>query len=473
MKRTIINTRVGVAMLTGAFALTLSSCGLFNKYQRPEVSQQTLDSVMRDADKYANTTDSASFGDLAWRDVFTDPQLQQLISQGLENNLDVFEATAKVQKLEEALKSAKLAFLPSLTFSPEGTLSNVFAGEMRNSTWKQSYTMPITASWNADVFGKILATKRGAEMDLAMVKDYQQAARAGVICGVANSYYRLLMFDRQLEILQKTEKLTKETWEMMKLQKELHGARETAVVSAEAAYLNVKASIVDMKQQIHATENALSLLIGQQAHAISRGKIEDQTMPENFSVGYPVRILAMRPDVHAAEMNLASCFHDIQVARSSFYPSLKITATGIFTNSLGSAVVNPGNMLANFVAGLTQPIFQNGRLRYQLKAAKIDYEVAEKEWEHSILSAGAEVSNALVEYNSNKEKGEIDSQRIEALKKSVEYTKNLFTMGSSTYLEVITAQSNLLQAETTKVKDDFNKLQAAVNLYNALGGGRY
>ncbi|MBQ0074859.1 MAG: efflux transporter outer membrane subunit [Prevotella sp.] len=461
MKKLTIMTIMSATVL-------MSSCGLYSKYQRPEVSAESIDNIMRDADQYANTTDSSSFGDVAWREVFTDPQLQTLIEKGLDNNVDVYAAAVNVEKLTEALKCARLAFLPSVNFGsqqPMGTISNIFAGRDHNPNWTKSYSIPISASWTVDIFGKILAAKRGAEANLSMMKDYQQAARSGIICGVANCYYTLLMLDRQMELLKEMEKLTKDTWEMMKLQKELRGARETSVVSAEAAYLGVKSSIIEMNRQILATESALSLLIGQPAQHIARGTLAAQYLPEKFSTGYPIRLLNIRPDVHAAEMKLASCFYDVTSARASMYPQLTITASASY--------VTPGDFIAAFAGSLMQPLFQNGRLRYQLKAAKLDYDVAAKEWEHTILSAGAEVSNALIEYNSAKEKSAVDANRVEVLEKSVEYTRNLFSMGSSSYLEVISAQSNLLNAQTNQVTDDFNKMQAVVNLYSALGGGRY
>ncbi len=455
----------------GLAAALLSSCGLYSKYERPEVGVNT-DTFMRDASQYANTADSTGFGDVAWREVFTDPQLQVLIQEGLDNNVDIFKAVAGVKQLEEALKCARLAFLPSVALAPSGTMSKVLTGDYK-SDWSKTYAIPVSASWTVDIFGSILAQKRNAEVTLAMSKDYEQAARSGVICGVANSYYTLLMLDRQLEILGEMEQLTKETWDMMKLQKELRGARETSVVSAQAAHLNVKAQAVDMRRQISAVENALSLLIGRQAGTVSRGKLADQSLPTQFSTGYPVRLLSIRPDVHAKEMSLAACFYDVQKARSAMYPSITISATGSYTNSLGSMIANPGQLLASFVGQLAQPLFANGRLTAQLKVAKLDYEVAQHEWNHSILQAGAEVSNYLVEYHSAKEKGELDRQQVEALTKSVDYTRNLFKMGSSSYLEVISAQSSLLSAEISQVTDDFNKMQAVVNLYSALGGGRY
>ena len=237
-------------------------------------------------------------------------------------------------------------------------------------------------------------------------------------------------------------------------------------------FATIKTDIIDMKRQIRETENTLSTLVGMHAQSISRGKLADQNLPENFSTGIALNVLSARPDVHAAEMKLANCFYDVKKAQSAFYPSLKITGTGSFTNSMGNAVSNPGFFLANFVAGLTQPIFMNGRLIAQLKVAKLSYEVAEKEWRQIILEAGAEVSNCLVEYNSSKEMEELERRQVEALAKSVDYTLMLYKMGTSSYLEVISAQSSLLNAEISQVVDEFNKMQAVVNLYSALGGGR-
>lgn len=476
MTKTINNhnmVNAALRLLTIAFAATtLTGCGLYKKYERPDIS---VDGIVRDTARIdaviPTSADTTSFGDVAWQEVFTDPQLQTLISKGLENNNDIFAAAANVKKLEAALSCARLAFLPSVVFSPSGTLSKVVTGD-KKSDWSKSYALPISASWTVDIFGGILATKRNAEMNLAMARDMEHVTRSKVICGVANSYYTLLMLDRQLEILNDMDKLTGETYEMMKLQKELRGAKETSVVSAKAANLRVKADIVDMQRQIREVENALSLLIGQSAQSIARGKLADQTLPEQFSAGCSIALLRNRPDVHAAEMKLAACFYSVEKARSSFYPKLTISGTGSFTNSLGSVIANPGQLLANFVAGLTQPIFQNGRLVAELKVAKLDYEVAERDWRQSVLNAGAEVSNSLVEYNSARQSGDLDRQQVEALTKGVDYTLQLYRMGSSSYLEVLTAQSSLLNAEISQVVDDFNKMQAVVNLYSALGGGR-
>lgn len=443
----------------------MSSCGLYNKYERPEVKTEN---IMRDAAQYANTTDTTSFGDVDWHEVFTDPQLQNYIQMGLDNNFDLLNASLNVQMAEAQLKSARLAFLPSFAFSPTGGLTKVFD---TGTDWAKTYSLPISASWNADLFGNLTSQNRSAKVALLASQDYQQAVRSRIVTSVANLYYSLLMLDKQLEILQDMEKLTKETADMMELQKELNSGKETSVLSAKAANMQMQSSIIDMKRQIHETENSLCLLLGTNAQDIKRGDLYNQKLPSSFSTGVSVNLLANRPDIHSAEMSLAQCFYGIETARSRFYPSLSFSATGAFTNN-PSTIINPGKFLLNFAGTLVQPIFQNGKLIAGLKVAQAQYDQAYNNWQSAILSAGSEVSNALVQYNSYDEKGKIDQQEVELRTKNVDHTKDLYTMGSSTYLEVITAQTQLLNAKTTLLTDDFNKMQAVVNLYSALGGGR-
>ena len=445
-------------------ALLMSGCGLYTKYERPEVNTKGL---VRDVMSITDTlavTDTASFGNLPWRSVFTDPQLQTLIERGLENNADLLNAALNVKMVEEALKVAKLAFIPSLAFTPQGTIAS-FDGAKPT----KSYTLPISASWNVDLFGNLLNTKRSAQMQLLATKDYQTVVKTNIISGIANLYYTLLMLDRQVEIVTDMTGLTKDTWEMMKLQMQLGRARSTSVQSSEAAYYSVQVQAMDLKRQIREMENSLSLLIGQSAQTIARGKLANQSLPNHFSSGVGIQLLNNRADVHAAEMSLAQCFYDINVARSRFYPNITISGTGAFTNQNG--LVNPGKLLLSAVGSLVQPIFQHGQIVAGLKVAKMQYEQAYNTWQNTILKAGNEVSNALVLYNSSSEKGELEAKQIEILTKNVEDTKQLYKSSTTSYLEVIQAQSMLLNAEISKVQDDFFKMQAVVNLYQALGGG--
>ena len=449
------------------FPLLLSSCGVYTKYERPEVNTKgIIRDVVSDVDTLKATADTTTFANLPWRQVFTDPQLQALIQQGLDKNPDLLNAALNVQIVESQLKMSKLAFLPQVTFSPQGVLSSWDFGKA-----SQTYSMPLNASWTVDLFGNLLNQKRSSQMALLATKDYQVVVKTKIVSGIANMYYTLLMLDRQLEILNDMSGLTKDTWDMMKLQMQLGRYRSTSVQSAEASHYSVLTQIEDMKRQIREVENSLSLLIGQPAQTIKRGKLADQVLPSQFATGVGIQLLKNRADVHAAEMNLASSFYDVNTARSRFYPSLTISGTGSYTNSGGGMIVNPGKILASAVASLVQPIFMNGKLMEGLKISKAQYEQDYNTWQNAVLTAGSEVSNALVQYNSYQKKSELDAHRVEVLKKNVEDTRALVSSSTSTYLEVIQAQNSLLNAEISKVTDDFNKMQAVVSLYQALGGG--
>ncbi len=457
-------------LIFAAATMLLGSCGVYNKYERPSVDTQGL---IRDVESDADTLavapqDTASFGNLPWRAVFTDPQLQALIEQGLQKNSDLRNAALTVQMYETMLKAAKLAFLPAINFG-SNSLGNIQTIYTDPSQTNKSYSFPMTASWTLDLFGNILSQKRSTQMKLLGFKDYQMAVRAQVISGVANCYYTLLMLDEQVRIVTEMSKMAKETWEMMKLQHQLGRMRSTSVQSAEAAYLNTLTQANDFRRQIRSTENALSLLIGQAGQQIPRSTLAAQSLPTEFSTGVGVALLKNRPDVHNAEMQLAACFHDVQTARSQFYPNITIGATGAFGNVNGT--LNPGKWLTNFFGGLTQPIFNRGALTANLKVSKLKYEQAFNSWQNAILSAGNEVSNALINYHVYDENSKLESQRVEVLTKNVEDTRALYKSSGSTYLEVLTAQTQLLSAQLAKVNDDYFKMVNVITLYTALGGG--
>lgn len=445
-------------------ALSLTGCkSLYGNYERPDVKTS---GIVRDpVDDKAALAGSSDFGNLPWRSVFTDPQLQTLIEKALENNPDLLNAALNIDIAEQQLRASKLAFLPSVVFAPNGSISHF--GTHTSST--QAYTLPITASWDVDLFGKLRSQKKAAQMALIQSRDYKVAVQTNLICNVANLYYTLLMLDRQKQIVDDMSGLTKNTWDMMKLQMEFGRARSISVQSAEAAYYSVQTQGADIKRQIRETENTLSLLLGEPAQSIARGSLENQSLPTNFSGGIGVQLLSNRADVHANEMALAQCFYNIQEARSRFYPALNISPTGAWTNSNG--LVNPGKLLLSVVGSLTQPIFMRGQLKAGLRVAEDRYKQAYNTWQNSILKAGAEVSNALVAYNSADEKNKLQQQQIDVLKQNVDHTQMLYAQSSSSYLEVITAQQSLLNAEISQVQEQFTKLQAIVNLYNALGGG--
>ncbi len=451
-------------IIVGLAATAFTGCkSLYGKYERPEVNTA---GIVRNpiGEGSLAESDTTNFGNLPWRQLFTDPQLQTIIEHALANNTDLLNAALNVDIAEAQLKAAKLSFLPQFAFTPQGTITRF------NEATIKSYSIPVTASWNVPLFGGLTAAKRSAQMALIQSKDYQIGVQTALIAHVANLYYTLLMLDRQLEIVNDMEQLTKETWEIMKVQHEsVRGVRSTAVQSAESNYYSILVRKADLNRQIRESENALSLLMAEPAQAIARGKIDAQNLPSQFATGVAIDLLRNRADIHTNEMALAKCFYGIETARSKFYPNITISGSGGFSN--GQDMVNPAKWLWSAAGSLTQPIFKNGQLIAGLRVAKDQYQQAYNTWQNSILKAGNEVSNALVQYNTSAEKSAIEEKQIAVLKQNVEDTRALMASAGSTYLEVITAQSSLLNAEISKVSDDFSKMQAVVNLYQALGGG--
>ena len=414
-------------------------------------------------------SDTTNFGNLPWREVFTDPQLQSLIEAGLKQNTDLLTAAQNVKAAEASLLSARLAYAPSLGLSPQGTISSFD----KNAATK-TYSLPVTASWQVDLFGQLLNSKRNAQVTLKQTKAYRQAVQTQVISNIANMYYTLMMLDRQLEITKSTAEILKKNAETMEAMKDaaMYNINSTGVEQSKAAYAQVLASIPDIEQSIRETENALSTFLGEAPHAIKRGTLEAQVLPTELSAGVPIQLLSNRPDVKAAEMALASCYYNTNSARAAFYPQITLSGSAGWTNSAGSAIINPGKLLASAVGSLTQPLFYRGQNIARLKAAKAQEESAKLSFQQALLNAGSEVSNALSLYQKTSEKVESRRLQVESAKKASEDTKELFNLGTSTYLEVLSAQQSYLSAQISQVSDCFDQMQAVVSLYQALGGGR-
>ncbi len=447
----------------------LSSCHIYKSYDRPE--DITTAGLYRDTVAGGDTlvADTANFGNLPWREVFTDPKLQALIEQALTSSPDIRIAALKVKEAQAPLLASKLAFIPALTLSPQGTVSSWDKGKAT-----QTYSLPVTASWQIDLFGQLLNLKRQAQATLEQTKAYEQNTRVQLIANTANLYYTLLMLDRQLEITEGTAEILKKNTETMEAMKEsgIYNTTEAAVEQSRAAYAQVQASLPDIRTNIREIENSLCLLLGEPAHAIERGILEEQQLPSDFSAGIPLQLLSNRPDVKAAEQALASAYYNTNVARSNFYPRITLSGSAGWTNSAGAAIVNPAKLLASAVASLTQPIFQNGANIAKLKIAKAQQEEAQIQFQTTLLNAGNEVSNALGQYQACSQKVEARNMEVNSAKNAADYTKELFNLGTSTYLEVLSAQQSYLSAQLSEVSDTFSRMQAVISLYQALGGGR-
>lgn len=451
-------------MKTIFFLLTttalMTSCGIYNTYERPEVETAGL---FRDTVPMADTT---SLGNLPWRELFTDSQLQSLIEQGLSNNTDLRIAHLRVKEAEASLLAARLSYLPSASLAPQGTISSFDGGKA-----SKTYQLPVSASWEIDIFGKVTNANRSARAALEQSDAYRQAVQTSLISTIANSYYTLLMLDSQLAISEQTSANWKENLNVMRSLKRAGQATEAAVSQAEANSLSVEASLLTLRQQINETENSLATLLARTAQPIIRGELSAQLFPERLSTGISLQLLSNRPDIKQAETSLMQAFYATNSARSAFYPSITLGGSAGWTNSGGAAITNPGALLLSAVGSLTQPLFNKGANIANLKIAKAEQEAATLTFQQSLLNAGAEVNNALTQWQTARSRSSLTTRQVSALETAVRSTRLLMQHGTTNYLEVLTAQQSLLQAQLTEVADQFDEIQGVINLYLALGGG--
>ena len=455
--------------LFAAVALLMTGCGIYKPYTRPEVTTAGLYGS-------AETADTTTLGDIRWQEMFTDPQLQALIALALENNTDLLSAGWRVKEAEATLKSARLAYLPSFNFAPQGSLSSFDGGPTA-----KTYSIPVTASWQIDIFNGLTNAKRKAKALYAQSKEYEQAVKTQLISGVANLYYTLLMLDSQYEVTEETDNQGicvfndlrwRQSVEAMRALKEAGYANEAGVAQYEANTLAIEASLHDLGYQRTQAENSLCSLLGEVPHTIARGRLENQQLPDDLTVGVPLLMLSNRPDVRSAEYSLMQSYYATASARSALYPSITLSGTVGWTNNSGADIVNPGKLIWNAAGSLLQPIFNANANRARVKIAKAQREESKLSFQQTLLNAGAEVNNALTQCQSARAKADLRVRQIEALERAVESTELLMQHGSTTYLEVLTAQQSLLSAQLSQIADRFDEIQGTVNLYQALGGGR-
>lgn len=450
-----------IIILAAATAI-LSSCGIYNRYTPAETVPDNLY-----GDYTGQAEDTTSFGNTDWREVFTDTHLQSLIERGLTSNTDYQSAQLRIKEAEATLLSSKLAFLPSFALAPQGGVSGI---EGQKASW--TYQVPVTASWELDIFGRMRNAKKQAQALYAQSRDYKQAVRTQLIASIANTYYTLLMLDEQLKLSQQTAEAWKETVASARALMSAGQYDEAGVSQMEATYYSVQTSVLDLQQQINETENSMAMLLAETPRHYERGTLSEQVMPEDFSLGIPVQMLSNRPDVRSAEHALESAFYATNQARSNFYPSIVLSGSAGWTNELGSMIVNPAKFMASAIGALTMPLFNRGQNIANLKITKAQQEEASLAFQQTLLNAGTEVNNALVAYQTSHDKTVLYEKQVESLRRALRSTSLLMENGNRTYLEVLTARQSLLSAELSQVANRFAEIQSVVNLYQALGGGR-
>ena len=449
-------------ILFAVATLALNSCGIYKKYEPVATLPENL------YREEIAPADTFSIGNISWRDLFTDPALQSLIERGLANNTDLRIAHLKVQEAEAALMTSRLSYLPSLSLDPQGTTSSF---DKAKASW--TYNVPVSASWEVDIFGRLTNAKRQAKAALSQSQAYSQAVQTQLIANIANLYYTLLMLDRQYEITTETAVKWQESLRATQALMAAGMTTEAAVSQTEATCYSIETSVKDLEQTIRETENTLAVLLGETPQDIERGRLEEQSLTPDLAIGIPVQLLSNRPDVRSAEFSLAQAFYTTNAARAAFYPSITLSGSAGWTNSAGSMIINPGKFVASAVASLTQPLFNKGVNIAQLKIAKAQQEEARLSFEQTLLNAGVEVNEALVQYQTAREKSAFYDKQITSLQTAARSTSLLMEhSNNTTYLEVLTAQQTLLNARLSQVANRFTEIQGVITLYQALGGGR-
>lgn len=433
--------------------LLMTSCGLYKQYEREDM--HFVDSLYR---RMSVPVDSVSTASVSWDVMFTDPYLQDWIKTGLEYNTDLNIARLKVSEAEAALLAARWALLPGADFNMQGGLPGQFSAS-------------IGASWQADIFGSLRNAKRKAQAALEQSEAYRQAVQTQLVATIANSYYTLLMLDEQLNISTRTMKTWDESIRTLEALKRAGKTNEAAVLQAKANKLSVEANILTLEKEILAVENSLCALLGLVPMPITRGKLTEQQLPQTLSAGVPAELLSRRPDVRQAELALAQTFYSVNSARASFYPNVSLSGALGWTTGNGNIVLDPGSLITNLIASVTQPIFGRGINRARLQTAQAQHEQAAYRFRQSLLDAGVEVNNALTMWQTAQKRLELGKKQIVNLQAAVWNTQLLMKHGNADYLEVLTAQKNLLQAELTEASDRFDEIKSVINLYQALGGG--
>lgn len=453
----------------------LASCGLKDRYQQPEIEKEVQEGIIRDN----TSTDSTSLADITWQNFFSDSQLKELIDEGLKNNFNLRNAILQISSAEASLKQSKLAFLPSLNFTPTATFNQSsknalnFPSNVNINLQTATISLGLSTNWEIDIWGKLASQKRANLASWLAFKSSKDAVQTALISGIANAYYTLLALDKQLMITEETIELRKKTVEALKALNISGSATSVEISQAEANLYTAEITAQEIRQAIRETENLICVLIASPMREVSRGKLDGQIMNEELKTGVPMLLLSNRPDVYAAEMDFRKEYELVNAAKASFYPSLSLNSGSIGISALTSnTLFSINSFFANVVGGITQPIFNRGKLKANLRIQQTRQEIALNNFKNTLIQAGQEVSNAMYAYQTIENKKEFRDKQVIALEKAVNASTQLLQFSNRvTYTDVLVSEQNLISAQLSQVNDQLLQYKAMIELYRALGGG--
>lgn len=454
-------------------AASFAACKVGKDFQRPEVALPS---------QFGNTaaTDS-TVAKASWKQFFPDPALQQLISEALAGNFDLQIALKRIETASAYVKQAKAALLPSVTANAtantnipsKNSLNGLSLNEFLGTSHIEDYTLGVGLSWEIDVWGKIRRQKEAALATYLQTFEAAKAVQTGIVANVANSYFNLLMLDAQLQIARRNTSLSDTIVQMIRMQKTAGEVTELAVQQAVAQRQAAELLIPQLEQAAAIQENAIRILTGQLPGKVARNTTLDRfPLWDSLHTGVPAEVIGNRPDVKASELSLKAANANVGVAQGSMYPALSLTANGgLNAYEIGKWFSMPNSLFGTVAGNIAQPVFQQRRLRTQLEVSKVEREQAVISFRQAVTTAVREVSDALIQLEKLQEQQEIAASRLQTTQQAVGNARLLFRSGLANYLEVISAQSNSLQAELTQVDIRRQRLTAMVDLYRSLGGG--
>ncbi|MBM7420032.1 MULTISPECIES: efflux transporter outer membrane subunit [Chryseobacterium] len=460
----------GTAFSVVTFAV-LSSCMVRKEYERPAAA---VDEKLFRTDMLPQ--DSTSIANVSWKEIFTDPILQGHITKALENNLDVRIAVQSITSAEAYLKQAKAAYEPTLSIGPNYTfqtqsINTQFGQIIGERRYVNQFDITATIGWEADLWGKMKSQQKAQLATYLGTLAAHKAVKSDLVASIASAYFQLLTYDDQKRIIEETIKVRENNLETTKALKESGTLTEVAVQQSQALVYNAKSLLIDIDTQIQLLENTMSLLMGESSQTIARSSLKSQSLPESLALGYPASLLSNRPDVMQAEFNLMNAFELTNVAKAQFYPTLKLTGSGGVQSVDIDHLFSVNSLFANVVAGLAQPILNKRQIKTNYDVSLANKETAYLNFRKSILTAGKEVSDAIRVFSVQDSFIDLKKKELDSYKKSVDYSQELVNYGMANYLEVLNASVNSLNAELNISNAEYSKMKAAVDLYQALGGG--
>lgn len=468
--KNILNIIKGLSFSVVLLAV-VSSCMVRKEYNRPN---NVVDEKLYRTDMLPS--DSTNIANVSWKEIFTDPILQRHISKALENNLDIRIALQSIASAESYLKQSKAAYQPTLSIGPNYTfqtqsINTQFGQIIGERRYINQFDITASIGWEADIWGRLKAEEKARLASYLGTVAAHKAVKSDLVASIASAYYQLLTFDAQKRIINETIAVREKNLETTKALKTAGTLTEVAVQQSEALVFNAKSLLIDIDTQIQLLENTMSLLMGEPSHTIERSTLETQNLPIDVKLGYPVQLLANRPDVMQAEYNLVNAFELTNSAKAQFYPTLRITGSGGVQSVDIDHLFSVNSLFANVVAGLAQPILNRRAIRTNYEVSLANQETAYLNFRKTVLTAGKEVSDAIRVFSVQDSFIELKQKELNAYKNSVEYSQELVNYGMANYLEVLNASVNSLNAELNIANAEYSKMKAAVELYQALGGG--